>query len=78
MANTEKQILGRLGEDIAADYLEKNGITDAKAHLKPFIDEYNKNAIAYKKIAILKVRDTEFPKNTLRKIMRFKLDTSID
>lgn len=25
MANTEKQTLGRLGEDIAADYLEKNG-----------------------------------------------------
>ena len=60
------------------DYLEKNGITDAKAHLKPFIDEYNKNAIAYKKITVLKIRDTEFPKNTLRKIMRFKLDTSID
>ena len=25
MADTEKQILGRLGEDIASDYLEKNG-----------------------------------------------------
>ena len=25
MADTEKQILGRLGEDIAADFLEKNG-----------------------------------------------------
>ena len=25
MADTEKQALGRLGEDIAADYLEKNG-----------------------------------------------------
>ena len=25
MAETAKQILGRLGEDIAADYLEKNG-----------------------------------------------------
>lgn len=25
MADTEKQILGRLGEDIAADHLEKNG-----------------------------------------------------
>ena len=25
MPNTEKQILGRLGEDIAADHLEKNG-----------------------------------------------------
>ncbi len=27
MANTDKQILGKLGEDIACDYLEKNGYT---------------------------------------------------
>ncbi len=60
------------------DYFEKNGITDIKAHLKPYIDNYNKTAVPYKKIAILKVRDTEFPKNTLRKILRFKLDMSID
>lgn len=60
------------------DYLDKNGISDVKAHLKPYIDEYNKNALAYKKIGILKIRKTEFPKNTLRKIMRFKLDMSID
>ena len=31
-----------------------------------------------KQIAKLKVRRTEFPKNTLRKIKRFELDTSID
>ena len=60
------------------DYLEKNGISDAYAHLKPYIDEYNKTAVPYKKIGILKVRTNEFPKNTLRKIMRFKLDMSID
>ncbi len=60
------------------DYLEKNGIEDVKAHLKPYIDEYNKNAVPYKKIAVLKVRKTEFPKNTLRKIMRFKLDMTIE
>ena len=56
----------------------KNNITDIYACLKPAIDEYNKTAVAYKKIGILKIRDTEFPKNTLRKIMRFKLDMSID
>ncbi len=60
------------------EYCEKNGITDVYAHLKPYIDEYNKNAVAYKKIGILKVREEEFPKNTLRKIMRFKLDMTID
>ncbi|MBR4295396.1 MAG: AMP-binding protein [Clostridia bacterium] len=60
------------------EYIEKNGITDIKAHLKAYIDEYNKGAVPYKKIGVLKVREEEFPKNTLRKIMRFKLDTSIE
>ncbi|MBR3895391.1 MAG: AMP-binding protein [Clostridia bacterium] len=60
------------------EYLEKNNITDAEAHLKPFIDAYNRTAVPYKKIGVLKVRTTEFPKNTLRKILRFKLDTTID
>ncbi|MBE6607574.1 MAG: hypothetical protein E7633_03335 [Ruminococcaceae bacterium] len=60
------------------EYMEKNNITDYRAHLKPFIDEYNRNTVPYKKIGVLKIRDEEFPKNTLRKIMRFKLDMSID
>jgi len=60
------------------EYAEKNGITDMKAHLQPYIDAYNRTAVPYKKIGVLKVRDEEFPKNTLRKIMRFKLDMSID
>ncbi len=60
------------------DYMEKNGITDIKAHLQPYINDYNRNAVPYKKIKILKVRAKEFPKNTLRKILRFQLDTTID
>ncbi len=60
------------------DYIEKNGITDIKAHLQKYVNEYNKTAVSYKKIAILKVREEDFPKNTLRKIMRFKLDMTID
>ena len=60
------------------EYMEKNGIQDVKAHLKPYVDAYNKTAVPYKKIGILKIRKQEFPKNTLRKIMRFKIDTAID
>ena len=60
------------------DLLAKENITDAKAYLKGFVDEYNKDAVSYKKIQVIKVRDEEFPKNTLRKIMRFKMDMSID
>lgn len=60
------------------EFMEKNGITDVKAYLDTYIAEYNKTAVPYKKIGVLKVRDEDFPKNTLRKIMRFKLDMSID
>ncbi len=60
------------------DYCDKNGIADVRAHLKTYIDDYNKNAVPYKRIKIIKVRKEEFPKNTLRKIMRFKLDMTIE
>lgn len=60
------------------DYITKNGIEDIYVHLKKYVDEYNLTAVPYKKIAVLKVRTEEFPKNTLRKIMRFKIDMSID
>ena len=60
------------------DFIDKNGITDVKAHIKPYIDAYNKTAVPYKKIGVLKIRKTEFPKNTLRKILRFKIDMTID
>ena len=60
------------------EYIDKNGITDVYAHLKQFIDEYNKTAVPYKKIGLLKVREEEFPKNTLRKILRRKMDMTID
>ncbi len=60
------------------DFLEKNSITDAKKYFQKFVDDYNRHAVPYKKIGVLKVRDEEFPKNTLRKILRFKLDMTID
>ncbi len=61
-----------------SEYFEKSGIEDVKAYFKNYIDEYNKTCVPYKKIGVLKVRREEFPKNTLRKIMRFKLDTTIE
>lgn len=60
------------------EYFEKNQIDDIKEYLQKFVDDYNRGAVPYKKIGILRVRDEEFPKNTLRKILRFKLDMSID
>ena len=60
------------------DYMEKNGIEDMKEHFRWYVEAYNRTAVPYKKITVIKVRKTEFPKNTLRKIMRFKLDTTIE
>ena len=61
-----------------ADYLKKNGIEDARAYFQAAIDNFNRTAVAYKKIALLRLRENEFPKNTLRKILRFQMDMSID
>ena len=60
------------------DFMKKNGIEDVEKYLQGYVNNYNKTAVPYKKIAVLKVRTEEFPKNTLRKILRFKLDMSID
>ena len=58
--------------------LEEKGITDAQAYFQKFVNEYNKTAVPYKKVGLLKVREEEFPKNTLRKILRRKMDMTID
>lgn len=60
------------------EYLEKNGITDVQSHIKPYVDAYNRSTVPYKKISVIKIRKKEFPKNTLHKIMRFKMDMTID
>ena len=60
------------------DFMKKNSVEDVQKYFQEYVDKYNKTAVPYKKIAVLKVRDVEFPKNTLRKILRFKLDMSID
>jgi len=61
-----------------AEYCKANGVEDMHAHMQKYIDEYNRIAVPYKKVGILKVRTEDFPKNTLRKIQRFKIDKTID
>ncbi len=60
------------------DMLNKSGVTDIKAYFQRYVNEYNKTAVPYKKIGLLRVREEEFPKNTLRKILRRKIDMTID
>ncbi len=60
------------------ELLKNNGVEDKQEYFKKHINEYNRRAVAYKKIGLIKIRDKEFPKNTLRKITRFTLDKTID
>ncbi|MBE6553568.1 MAG: long-chain fatty acid--CoA ligase [Ruminococcaceae bacterium] len=60
------------------EYLEKNAITDPRAYFTRVVEDYNKTALPYKKISQLRLRDEEFPKNTLRKILRFRINMQID
>lgn len=61
-----------------AEYCAANGIEDMQAHIQKYLDDYNRNAVPYKKVGLLKIRTEDFPKNTLRKIQRFKIDKTID
>ena len=59
------------------DALELRGITDAKAHFEEAMKEINAKNVSYKRVDKIKIRDEEFPKNTSRKITRFKIDKTI-
>ena len=42
------------------------------------VKEANANMAPYKAVKLVKIRNTEFPKNTSRKIIRFGINKSID
>lgn len=52
------------------EYAKKKFIRDIPAKLQEIIDEYNETAPVYKRVLSLVVRETEFEKNTSRKIKR--------
>lgn len=53
------------------EYATKKKIKDVPAELQKIIDDYNQGAPLYKRVFSLKVRETEFEKNTTKKIKRF-------
>ena len=60
------------------DALKMRGIEDVETYFKDAIKEINKKNVSYKSVGKVKIRNEEFPKNTSRKITRFKIDKSID
>ncbi len=53
------------------EYVEKEQITDVRAKLQQIVDQYNKEVQCFKRVYSLIVRETEFPKNATRKIVRY-------
>ncbi|MBQ7381216.1 MAG: AMP-binding protein [Clostridia bacterium] len=60
------------------DGLKSHGIEDVKAYFTEEIKKINQKNVSYKTVGLVKIRETEFPKNTSRKITRFAIDKSID
>ena len=60
------------------DALAMHEITDAQKYFDDAIIKINEKNVSYKKVGKVKIRHEEFPKNTSKKITRFKIDKSID
>lgn len=70
--NSLDSIVAEIFPDFEA--LERRGITDAAAYFKEEIKNLNTRMAPHKKVSKVKIRTEEFPKNTSKKIVRFKID----
>ena len=61
-----------------ADALAAKGITDAQAYFEEEVKKLNEKMPPYKAVKTVKLRDTEFQKNTSRKIVRYTIDKTVD
>lgn len=61
-----------------SEALALRGITDSQEYFKQKVAEVNKTMVSYKTVGHVKIRTTEFQKNTSRKITRFNIDKTID
>ncbi len=74
--NNDELIVAEIFPDHEA--LKLRNIDDAQAHFDTAIKKINSKNPPYKKVDVIKIRTEEFPKNTSRKITRFKIDKKID
>ena len=61
-----------------AELLKDKGITDLQKYFEDQVKTLNSRMPSYKAVKRVKLRDTEFQKNTSRKITRFSIDKTID
>ena len=60
------------------DALAEKGIASAEDYFRRKVAEVNKNMVSFKAVGHVKIRDTEFQKNTTKKIVRYAIDRTID
>lgn len=60
------------------DILAADGVTDVSAYFDEKIKALNKEMVSYKAVGQVKLRDEEFEKNTSKKIVRFRIDKSVE
>lgn len=58
--------------------LKLHGIEDAENYFNEEIKKVNERSVSYKAVHVVKIRNEEFEKNTSRKILRFKINKTID
>ena len=61
-----------------SDLMKDLGVTDMQEYFEKHVKELNAKMPHYKAVKRVKLRDTEFKKNTSRKITRFNIDKIID
>ncbi len=76
LQNDKILIVAEIYPDAAA--LEENGVTDKKKYFEDEIKKLNAKMPPYKAVKRVKLRNSEFEKNTSKKIMRFAIDKKID
>jgi len=60
------------------EYMQEIGIEDVQKYFGDHVNEINQHVPSYKMVGLVKIRTTEFPKNTTRKITRFAIDKTVD
>ena len=61
-----------------ADLLKAKGIADPQTYFEDAVKKINEKMPPFKAVKTVKLRDTEFQKNTSRKIVRYTIDKTVD
>ncbi|MBR6916970.1 MAG: AMP-binding protein, partial [Clostridia bacterium] len=75
-SNEEDIIVAEIFPDFEA--LEERGVTDVQKYFEGEVRRINEKNVSFKKVNLIRIRNTEFPKNTSKKIIRYAIDKNID